>query len=1119
MLNKKTNRLKAILNQNKEKFIRLVALNKHNKHQIAIYYDYEIFIYDLQSDSYINKIRINNLKSIEFNAGAKLLLNSNKNEMFYSDLTSPQDTYVPAIQIKTCNAVRIAKWYPFNTSDFAYSTMKNEICYQSVFSSRAIKLPLEYSEKDVYVTSMEWYDIDENYKYILIGMSDGKIFLCDLSENNMCIVNSFDKVNGEILKLIWLSYEPGSFISIHKGSGRYLKWNVSKSVYNTIGMLSSFPIVDVSKFNATSIIFTNAIGDVVIYDIKLTKVIHSISSSHCQSIFDLKFNKVNSEIFATASYDGTIRLWNINSEKNTDVFYLSTSSNQIEINSDDDRKAHVLCIKWHPRYGNILASGDTWRMLRIWDTNKRKQVALMKLERKSKEQNEINGIEWIKSDMNNSDESDIMCGCLCNIYIMRFNYKTSQFSLVNTILVNHPVYNLIQYGDNVIAPCGDGDIRIFSIFSNNGSAPIRELKGHKYLVYALAVNSENILASSSDDFRIGVWNLNLIFKENAAIVENKNKFLLGHTDNVRQLVWFDKTKNKILVSGSWDSTIRFWDCTKMICISVISEHKSDVYGIDICPSHPFLLVSSSRDNTIRFWNYIKAMPISAITQFDKEKSDDMIQKAIQTASFYLYENDMISLFNSLKTKNALMITDREYKEKIKKDDAAYFSNIDYTKRKEEVLTDLIKRCAICGEWEKYCEYCMKLNRWEDAICASPHVSKEYWKYVSEKYAQWCDKENKDEKVLASLISDDKDIAIKAMMNREEYESAKLIYVSRINKKPIVDKPNKKEENEDNIVVPYDKEEIKILTRKSADYYLLTGYPLSAAKSYMDIEEYEKGMKCLIQSNEFEIAYYVMMIKKIFTYKDDIIEGLYKIKKLNMTQAEKSLLLEKASENQKARLMTIITKEENIDTLISLRNSLIEETMQYNIKESSVTSLSHEIDKVKRIKISNTSSTYLDVITSSLILEIINNNYKSIVILLKMIIHFIRATNTKLNDYQSKSISLSISYIKHLQSLSKSNELFNEYNIIEMDISVINPISLKIDCVKLSKLLSSIETKYKCTNGCFYYLKEEVFPYNIVDNYALSSFSSKKRRNNDIAYKCNLYFTYSEYLEIKKYINI
>ena len=96
--------------------------------------------------------------------------------------------------------------------------------------------------------------------------------------------------------------------------------------------------------------------------------------------------------------------------------------------------------------------------------------------------------------------------------------------------------------------------------------------------------------------------------------------------------------------------------------------------------------------------------------------------------------------------------------------AAYFSNIDYTKRKEEVLTDLIKRCAICGEWEKYCEYCMKLNRWEDAICASPHVSKEYWKYVSEKYAQWCDKENKDEKVFASLISDDKDIAIKAMMN-------------------------------------------------------------------------------------------------------------------------------------------------------------------------------------------------------------------------------------------------------------------------------------------------------------------------------------------------------------------
>ena len=102
-----------------------------------------------------------------------------------------------------------------------------------------------------------------------------------------------------------------------------------------------------------------------------------------------------------------------------------------------------------------------------------------------------------------------------DIKIVRLLYSRKKIKEKYSKLVNQrkELYNLIQYGDNVIAPCGDGDIRIFSIFSNNGSAPIRELKGHKYLVYALAVNSENILASSSDDFRIGVWNLNLIFKK------------------------------------------------------------------------------------------------------------------------------------------------------------------------------------------------------------------------------------------------------------------------------------------------------------------------------------------------------------------------------------------------------------------------------------------------------------------------------------------------------------------------------------------------------------------------------------------------------------------------------
>ena len=89
MLSKKNDRIKAILNQNKEKFIRLVAINKNITHQIALYYEYEVLIYDLQTDSFTNTVPCPTLKSLEFNSGSKLLFLTTKNEIF--KITNKED--------------------------------------------------------------------------------------------------------------------------------------------------------------------------------------------------------------------------------------------------------------------------------------------------------------------------------------------------------------------------------------------------------------------------------------------------------------------------------------------------------------------------------------------------------------------------------------------------------------------------------------------------------------------------------------------------------------------------------------------------------------------------------------------------------------------------------------------------------------------------------------------------------------------------------------------------------------------------------------------------------------------------------------------------------------------
>ncbi|CAN0515647.1 unnamed protein product, partial [Ectocarpus sp. 12 AP-2014] len=197
--------------------------------------------------------------------------------------------------------------------------------------------------------------------------------------------------------------------------------------------------------------------------------------------------------------------------------------------------------------------------------------------------------------------------------------------------------------ENVIATgCKDGKVRVFDCSWTNGLEPQYVLPGHTQRVFHVCWSPllEGTLASGSDDATVIVWRLPrkaLPRSEpaGAACKVSPSAVLRGHTSNVRPLHWNSEVP-WLLLSGSWDGTVRAWDVRKAgvrwgsgsshqgsekgiggggdvitaaggegrreACIAVMSDHVADVYGLSASPSRPFLYASVSRDTTIRLFS-------------------------------------------------------------------------------------------------------------------------------------------------------------------------------------------------------------------------------------------------------------------------------------------------------------------------------------------------------------------------------------------------------------------------------------------------------------------------------------------------------------------------------------
>lgn len=190
----KTFQIKSILNPNIERLVRCIAINKGTNKELAAYYEGGILLFDIQKETIIEKFKCAEPKQLEFNKDNQISIVLSNGDLQILDLFKKKIE-----NIKVSGRVNLSRWYPFESSEIAYANNERKVILLNLVSkgkTKTIDLNANNNnyKDDVQITELSWYDLDESYKYILIGLSDGTMQLNEFVEG-LCLMR-FEKFGG-----------------------------------------------------------------------------------------------------------------------------------------------------------------------------------------------------------------------------------------------------------------------------------------------------------------------------------------------------------------------------------------------------------------------------------------------------------------------------------------------------------------------------------------------------------------------------------------------------------------------------------------------------------------------------------------------------------------------------------------------------------------------------------------------------------------------------------------------------------------------------------------------------------------------------------------------------------
>ena len=263
-----------------------------------------------------------------------------------------------------------------------------------------------------------------------------------------------------------------------------------------------------------------------------------------------------STIIASASYDGTVKLWN---------------RNGTELKTLKGHKDSVHSVSFSPN-GKTIASASYDGTVKLWSID---GAILKTLQGHSYSVNSVSFSPDSKTIVSGSDDGTVKLWSIDGAILKTFKGHDDS---VNSV-------SFSPNGKIIASASNDRTLKLWSIDGRE----LKTIQGDNHKVNSISFSPDgNTIASASDDGTVKLWS-----KEG-----RKLKTLKEHHREVYSVSF--SSDGNIIVSGGWDGTVKLWakDGTQL---KTLKGHTGPINSVSFSPDGK-TIVSTSNDNTVRLWN-------------------------------------------------------------------------------------------------------------------------------------------------------------------------------------------------------------------------------------------------------------------------------------------------------------------------------------------------------------------------------------------------------------------------------------------------------------------------------------------------------------------------------------